>query len=391
MVPVGHCLGRGKSSLFLQDGRLHLRTTPGQQQSRPYIWDTPNPPPLSLCNIMPLGNSSSRRLHVVDTQNIQGITFFFYKSQILNIHIHSPDKPCANYAYESLDPMTPSQVTAIYLPLPPTDKMLVLGIRQSSSMVGWMDNILVRMEKAGDIVIGETGFPPYRSNAEGMSLGFTDECLAANGPVTLLYGESEGRNTISAFGAYCKPGNSVDLPKPFVRETPSHTVLGLGNFYSRAPLSGIAMSTVFKDAESGDCQGILLQYENGGCRALGQCLMDVYPCERTAQPTSIHIRREIDPYLASAIAKARFVCDGQGNELEEGWICYPLQGFIEFYLGYKERDIEIESGFSRDIASEWYRQEGPPPRKFTERALRKSMQSHVHTFSPECRHVNQWL
>ncbi|EHK27451.1 uncharacterized protein TRIVIDRAFT_126138, partial [Trichoderma virens Gv29-8] len=257
----------------IQDGRLRLRKTQ-IQPNYPYIWNTPAPPRLSLCRGSMSHSLPSWRLQAVNTQKIAGITFFFIQDRLYDIYIHDSDKSSANDLYEQLPPDIRRDAIWIYLPIGTADRMLVLGTR-FISMSEY--NVLVRMEKAGDVVIGrncffsEADFHPELLWPGDWPSSRPDQCLSGDGPVTLLYGKRvRGFFEIPLLGAYCESGTWT-LPEPFMLEKPTPERFDRIGYYSRTPLDQIAESSVYYVPGSGRCRGILLRYKNGGCRAVGQC------------------------------------------------------------------------------------------------------------------------
>ncbi|PNP55145.1 hypothetical protein THARTR1_04834 [Trichoderma harzianum] len=337
-----------------QDGRLRLQTTQIQPKY-PYVWNTPAPPRFSLCNAHIYYKFDRWRLQVVNTQKIVGITFFFLQDRVYDIYIHDSDESSANALYEQLSPEMQRGAFWIYLPIGTTDRMLVLGTRFISR---GEYNILVRMEKAGDVVIGRNCF--FSENdyhyedlfPEDWPSARPDQCLGGDGPVTLVYGEREQEYLdIPLFGAYCE-SSSWTLPEPFMLEKPTPERFDRFGYYSRTPLGQIAESTVYYRSDTGGCRGILLRYKNGGCRAVGQCRVNVDPSETTAEPSLICVRNEVyrdSQGLAQEKTRVKFTHDTLDDKVDEGWAGHPLEGFIEFYFFYDHVLVEITTEFHEDV------------------------------------------
>ncbi|KAL6700174.1 hypothetical protein J3F84DRAFT_362948 [Trichoderma pleuroticola] len=337
-----------------QDGRLRLQTTQIQPKY-PYVWNTPAPPRFSLCNAHIYYEFDTWRLQVVNTQKIVGITFFFLQDRVYDIYIHDSDESSANALYEQLSPEMQRGAFWIYLPIGTTDRMLVLGTRFISRSEY---NILVRMEKAGDVVIGRNCF--FSENdyhyedlfPEDWPSARPDQCLGGDGPVTLVYGEREqGYLDIPLFGAYCE-SSSWTLPEPFMLEKPTPERFDRFGYYSRTPLGQIAESTVYYRSDTGGCRGILLRYKNGGCRAVGQCRVNVDPSETTAEPSLICVRNEVyrdSQGLTQEKTQVKFTHDTLADKVDEGWARHPLEGFIEFYFFYDHVLVEITTEFHEDV------------------------------------------
>ncbi|KAM6487043.1 hypothetical protein HDV62DRAFT_140691 [Trichoderma sp. SZMC 28011] len=338
----------------LQDGRLRLQTTQIQPKY-PYIWNTPAPPRFSLCNAQIPDVFETWKLQALNTQKIVGITFFFLQDKLYDLYIHDSDESSANALYEQLSPDVQRGAFWIYLPIGTTDRILVLGTRFISRSEY---NVLIRMEKAGDVVIGRNCFfseDDYHHDGllpEDWPSNRVDQCLSGEGPVTLVYGEREqGYLEIPLFGAYCESG-SWTLPEPFMLEKPTPERFDRFGYYSRSPLGQIAESMVYCVPDTGGCRGILLRYKNGGCRAVGQCRVNVDPSETIAEPSLICVRKEVyrDSHgLMQEKTCVKFTHNTLDDDLDKGWARYPLEGFIEFYFFFDHVLIEITTEFNEDV------------------------------------------
>jgi hypothetical protein len=319
------------------------------------MWNTPAPPPLPLCRSLVCGIFDSRQLRVVDTQNIQGITFFFLSGQLISLYIHQSDESCASEMYEQLSDSLRGQTAWLYVPIPKTDKLVVLGTR---TFIKGLYSVLIRMEKAGDINIGRAGFYaeyPDPTAGQKKPTKMPDQCLSANGPVTFLYGEPKDGFVVPFLGAYNRNSsaeldspNLVDLPRGFLLEKSGfkHVKTEHG-YYSRAPLSQVLASTVFYHPISRCCRGIILKYENGGCRALGQCRVNADASDTVDRPQQICIREDrrvrrvhglMSRYL---VPKVLFIHDFEEDTCDKEWKRHPLEGFIEFWF-HSGDDIHIQ-------------------------------------------------
>ncbi|UKZ83606.1 hypothetical protein TrVFT333_011415 [Trichoderma virens FT-333] len=294
-------------------------------------------------------------VYAVNTQKIAGITFFFIQDRLYDIYIHDSDKSSANDLYEQLPPDMRRDAIWIYLPIGTADRMLVLGTR-FISMSEY--NVLVRMEKAGDVVIGrncffsEADFHPELLWPGDWPSSRPDQCLSGDGPVTLLYGKRvRGFFEIPLLGAYCESGTWT-LPEPFMLEKPTPERFDRIGYYSRTPLDQIAESSVYYVPGSGRCRGILLRYKNGGCRAVGQCRVNVDPCHTVAEPSFICILKErwYDVQdLTQEKTLVKFTHGTLDDENGEDWTRYPLEGFIEFYFFFDHVLVEIATEFKEDV------------------------------------------
>lgn len=97
---------------------------------------------------------------------------------------------------------------------------------------------------------------------------------------TLIYTRTHDR-PLSIVAVTPKPEDSVTPPFPEVPRPPLDNA-----FSSSAPLENVKHTQVFHHPETGHCLGVILEYLNGGRRALGQCRIGVDPFVQTQEPTS---------------------------------------------------------------------------------------------------------
>ncbi len=134
----------------------------------PAVWNTPNPLDLQLCRAYEKKRSSQfQRFFAVELDSVRGITFFS-SHQLYGVHIHRSTAPCASLSLQRLLSRRRRSTLWCYLLITNQDRILVLGVRLSANL-GF--NILVRMQKAGDVIIG---------------LGFQCDCFACIGALQFL-------------------------------------------------------------------------------------------------------------------------------------------------------------------------------------------------------------
>ncbi|EHK22603.1 uncharacterized protein TRIVIDRAFT_126216, partial [Trichoderma virens Gv29-8] len=251
----------------LVDNHLRLKLPPTGRI--PHIWNTPNPPLLSSCNTSPYEPSSTwSRLFAVESDSIRGITFFCNQGRLCDIHIHYPEGPSARSTYDQMKRTVQRNVIWLYLPIPQGDRLTVVGVRQQHDLPPCH---LFRFEKSGDVIIGTHGS------------SFRDDCLGRDAPLTIIYGEPNRADLVprvELFGAYCgaesRSSKDLCLPDdfPLDKYEPSPITEGAflqAEYFSWAPLDGVASVLVFRDQATGCCKGILFHYLNGGSRAIGEC------------------------------------------------------------------------------------------------------------------------
>ena len=121
-----YCIRKAKVS-SLGFARLEL------QGAGPYrIWDTPKPPILKHLLPSPLAESESGTFFTITLRDIYGITFLCALGEIAAVHAHTAKAPYAMPALQSVKLHRDHDITWVYLPIPPKDRITAFGIRQRS-------------------------------------------------------------------------------------------------------------------------------------------------------------------------------------------------------------------------------------------------------------------
>ncbi|KAH8907737.1 hypothetical protein BR93DRAFT_944718 [Coniochaeta sp. PMI_546] len=308
----------------LKDGQLRLEIPTGSEALP--IWNTPAPPSLTLCRAFPGHLTGCHLIHTVEMSKISGITFLFGQGRLFGIHIHRSEESCAmeTFARRSLYDRFWGGIVWIYLPISRYDPVLVLGFREGRYTRH--QHVLVRTELIGDVIVGlqTTGHVKDRS-------------LVASAPVTMVYGEPlEGRSI--RFDALSSQSSKPGCPPlPFRLEDPGPCPLEYA-YFSWAPLRDVASTLAFYDRDSGFCRGIVLHYENGGCRAVGQCRLQVDPAESVARPVRLYFQATSytlpwTPMIYKV--RVKFKQDVRDKCIDkdvEGWESQPMQGMVRFWF-----------------------------------------------------------
>ncbi|KAI3326482.1 hypothetical protein HD806DRAFT_520356 [Xylariaceae sp. AK1471] len=280
----------------------------------PAVWNTPNPPNLQLCR----------------AYETKGITFFFSSHQLYGVHIHRSDALCALSSFQRIPPRRRRSALWCYLPIATQDQILVLGVRKSLNQ---HVNILVRMEKAGDVIVGQY-----------MSSPAEDRYLGWHAPITLVHGEPQEGQPIPYFGAYCQTPTRSEFPKRFQTYEPKSCPIGKEACLSIASLEDLQSVEVFYDRDNRYCRGMLLYYQNDGCRAVGQCRLDVDTSKQFWQPSQICIRMDSMRGKGCRVlynVQVDLRTDCHTHE-EKGWNCGPLKGGLAFWHTHNSSFIIIE-------------------------------------------------
>lgn len=279
-----------------------------------HLWDTPTPPSLSSdCRLLFQHITPASRFQTVPLDRADGVTFLFEHDKVSAVHMHTPATPTARMNFLCLDPIS---VAWVYVPIARAagDRVLAFGARRTikdiqvaeeeaaeyaadraeqakkkaekgegdddeEEMEGedeW-DNqyrnfsvdFLFRLKLAGDVTIGPMLLAPR-----------VDTTLAATAPMSLVFSGHESF-ILSAAGAYSQlPAHNPppEVSPPFGDLPPREISRAndYSSYLSTAPLDKpIARITVFCDAERDFDRGLLIEYKDGGQRALGQCRVGV--------------------------------------------------------------------------------------------------------------------
>ncbi|KAI0104219.1 hypothetical protein GGR51DRAFT_561028 [Nemania sp. FL0031] len=293
--------------------------------SPPAVWNTPNPPDLLSCQAYEINQAGNRRFFAVELARIRGISFFFSSHKLRGVHVG------ALSASPLLQRMVQDSSTLwCYLPITNQDRVLVLGVRVSPD---GRINILARMEKVGDVILGQY----ISSPAE-------DLCLCWHPPITLIHREPQEGLAVPYFGAYCQPPTGGELPKHFQRYQPKSCPIGEEACLSTASLEDLRLVEVFYDENGRYCRGMLLYYQNGGCRAVGQCRVGLDSSKQFSQPSRICFR--MDPVDRGFNTRRYDVqVDWRAaahTHEEEEWKCEPLEGVLVFWYNSESSFITID-------------------------------------------------
>ncbi|KAL7808123.1 hypothetical protein V8C44DRAFT_366920 [Trichoderma aethiopicum] len=253
----------------------------------PHIWNTPTPPLLSSCRLFGSPSTTWSRLFAVGPESMRGITFFFSRGSICDIHIHYLNGSSALSTYDQMTRGLQQDATWLYLPISKGDRLTLLGVRPKEGLPAC---ILVQSEKAGNVIIGPHGSYPAQN------------CQGSGAPLTFIYGEPKrggARPRVGLVGTYCAAPTSFTegLPANFPMDKFEPSPVSEGAileavYFSWAPLEGVASTVVFRDEDTGYCKGILFHYQNGGSRAIGQCRLQVDPAEECDEPSLLCVKIE---------------------------------------------------------------------------------------------------
>ena len=293
------------------------------------VWNTPAPP---LALYQPALFNSSTVRHAFNLEEAKGVTFFFCGGLVMGIHVHGspgsrPMDTATRIANAGRNP------TWIYLPLSPDDPPIALGVRTANR--GAELSILVRTQRAGGVILGRH-HPP--------SADLVDKVLATSRPITMVYGEPGPGNVLNLFGAH--PGLAADAEAqvaPFSTAYPQPNPISriMATYFSWAPLANVSSTVAYYDDATGDCRGVVLHYEGGGARAVGECRLHVDRAERVDRPARVCFRTELvdsQSLLTAHRVQAKFEQHAPSQPdsglaaLPAGWQARPMRGVVKFWF-----------------------------------------------------------
>jgi hypothetical protein len=139
-------------------------------------------------------------------------------------------------------------------------------------------------------------------------------------------------------------GHSSTFSKPFYY--PDFSVLGLHWHFSHASLENVCKTQVFYEEDGIHCRGMLIEYNNGSQRALGECRLLVDRSETYHNPSLISFAntkrlRSRNPrwprrFEECEAVQVRF--DGVAFE-GDTWTHSPMTGTLKFWFYWAEARI----------------------------------------------------
>lgn len=125
--------------------------------------------------------------------------------------------------------------------------------------------------------------------------------------------------------------------------------------FSCAPLENVRRARIFYCGDDGvHCKGLLLEYANGGQRALGQCRLLVDRCETVVAPASVALANVVWwPRLGSAsstteepLRAIRVQFDGVHGDSDDdvSWSHFAMAGTLQLWFIHSETVASVSGG-----------------------------------------------
>ncbi|RSL55783.1 hypothetical protein CEP54_009204 [Fusarium duplospermum] len=236
---------------------------------------------------------TSWRYYNISLHQTTGLTFLFKSGALYGVHSHTAKMPSAAKLLEWFPYGGGSTLSWVYVPLPPNDDIVAMGLHGRSRKA-----IMIRKRLSGDILVGyiPSSRPPHFA-------------LLNSPPLACVFNQLPSR-MVNGFGAVVRDDSSSDnfiqVPTPRPRTSPPFQ---LGETLpSVASLEGLVRVSVYQAGNRGFCAGLLMEYRNGAQRTLGSCRLGVDPVNTWSEPTHICFlsRTRRDQDISYPIAKVQF-------------------------------------------------------------------------------------
>lgn len=189
------------------------------------------------------------------------------------------------------------------------------------------------MLRSGDLAVG-----PHHT-------GDTEDFVSLIGPSSMLVHDSPKGCLFSVFGVDPRVDADFDI-RPFAPTTSppiNHAC------FSSAPLQSVVSTQAFYDAETRVHRGIVINYQDGTRRALGQCRVGLDPFKYCASPSRVCFTLP-DPVQRRTRLHQEFSVKFEfGTDVEHThdgadnleWICSPMKGILQFWFSGKDTRLEM--------------------------------------------------
>ncbi|KAL6698071.1 hypothetical protein J3F84DRAFT_366414 [Trichoderma pleuroticola] len=218
----------------------------------------------------PLSMSSSSRFVAtnLDPRHCTGISFFMRGSNIISIHGHSNKGLPSSEIFNYLDLFHTSALIWVYIPLTAADKINAIGVR--SAALNYAPHSITLQMKSGQSIIGisPSNTPIFEASYK-----------TAEQHPTLIHNTPQ-KGPISSIRVNTTP--EIIYHGTLADEQPIP-----GACFSSASLDNVSNVCVFNDALTKLCKGIMIEYNNGLKRALGQCRLGLDLVQRYSRPLNL--------------------------------------------------------------------------------------------------------
>lgn len=173
-----------------------------------------------------------------------------------------------------------------------------------------------------------------------------DHLLGAGISTTMIYQDPPSGKTVNWLGAH-SPSMPSEIPQQFPPSQSMQDPEGPVTYHSALPLQNVVAAEVFVDDAWQTCRGILIRYQNGGLRAVGQCRVGVDASKEYAHPLQICWRNTVH-FLKNTTREVctvdvHFHADFESTHsgTSDQWSCHPLSGVLQFSFSQHSSTLSI--------------------------------------------------
>lgn len=165
-------------------------------------------------------------------------------------------------------------------------------------------------------------------------------------PKDLLYntGANWPKSCISIIATCSEQGQNGILEEPWHCPPADHGSQAI-DLHSHAPLENIRRVRMFyySDQSAQYCKGMLVDYDDGGQRALGQCRLHVDPSKTFERPSRIAFLRVPGPHSPRVIVLFDGLPSADDPRLDE-WLYYEMKGTLDFWFSANHEYVVVRGG-----------------------------------------------
>ncbi|KAM0258087.1 hypothetical protein ACHAQJ_003992 [Trichoderma viride] len=302
------------------------------------LWSTPTPPNLWEMPTNPLVPLHRLASISLDPNYCTGISFFLSLQCVMEIHGHSTrHAPTHLERFEYINTRYDGRIVWIYVPLTAQDAITAVGVRKNVT-IAQPHYFTFYTKTGGEIVVGT----PHRAGPPGRLVLYKLE-KDARRHLNLIHSVPiSGLMTFIATDADEHTETTDADIQPTIEALPRA-------FFSSASLEDILNVHVFTNEWKNLCRGVLIEYEDGSKRSLGQCRLDMDVVQSWHKPLSFfHVpglygRREGGSTVESKCVQVAFDSESD-HVLEDGTLetnYYEMKGRINFWFTLNDTELQI--------------------------------------------------
>jgi hypothetical protein len=207
----------------------------------------------------------------------------------------------------------------------------------------------VRMRLSGETIVGR-----YMDKDDPDAGGVEDPERYAffinrpeHPPTNLVYSTDLGwpKSRISIITTYSEHSQDGTFEQPRHHYCPPPDASSWAIMHSHAPLENIRQVRMFyyQDRSVQSCKGLLVEYDDGGKRALGQCRLHVDPSDTFERPTRIAFLHVADTYPRRLEVLFDELPSADHPQLNE-WFYYEMTGTLDFWFSTNHERMAVREG-----------------------------------------------